>query len=457
MRIVSIDIGSTWTKGALFLLEGEDLVLAGRAHTPTTSHLPDGFFRVERELLGSGGERPVHAWSSSAHGGLSVAALGLVPDLTLQAAQAAALSAGAKITSVYSYQLNSNDIARLNRECPDILLFSGGTDGGNTSFVEHNAKILRDLDPATVILYAGNRDAVDLVTRELSDHPLVFAGNVLPDLREPCPESAREAIRRVFLDRIVEGKGLSELVRHTGTEPRPTPLAMLEFVQAIGQAGNLGRFVLVDMGGATTDIYSHGQMTAEEETVLTHGLPEPVTKRTVEGDLGMRISAASAVEAAAPWVQRLQKSMDVTDETLQSWVTSISADPGRLPADELESDLDELLSLACIGCAVSRHAGRMEIVYTANGPTELRRGKDLRRYDAVVCSGGFSSRGNNPQKAFDILPFDERGRVILTPNRARILYDREYLFPLLANAFQVAGRPAVKKALISLTEQSPQK
>jgi len=382
-----------------------------------------------------------------------VAALGLVPDWTLAAARAAALSAGARITSVYSYQLTPRDLERLNAEEPDILLFSGGTDGGNQHYVSHNARMLQGLNHKTVVIYAGNRDAADEVAGLLADRPLVFAANVLPDLREPSPEGARDAIRGVFLDRIVDGKGLSELVAHTGSAPHPTPLAMLEYVRAIGETGRLGRFLCLDMGGATTDVYSHGEATSAEQAVPSAGLPEPVTRRTVEGDLGMRVSARAAAEAARPWVERLLAARDLPAGGFDAWIGAVQADPSRLPATPVEQAFDEVLSAACVGAAASRHAGRIEIVYTAHGPTELRRGKDLRGFSTIVCTGGFLSRGGDVRPAFSIMPFDERGRIVCTPADARVLFDREYLFPLLANARFAAPEAAVKAGIGLLQAQ----
>lgn len=449
MRVLSVDIGSTWTKGALFETRDGGLAVLARAKTPTTPHLPQGFSHVEEELVrvAGEGERPVVAWSSSAHGGLAVTALGLVPDWTLAAARAAALSAGARITSVFSYQLTPRDLARLNAERPDILLFSGGTDGGNTAFVSHNARVLRGLSRDTVIVYAGNRDAAAEVAEVLGDRPLELADNVLPDLREPSPESAREAIRRVFLARIVEGKGLSELVGRTGSVPKPTPLAMLDYVRALGRDGRLGRFVCLDLGGATCDVYSHGAATPAEAAMATAGLPEPVTKRTVEGDLGMRVSARPAAEAAGPWVERLLRSRELESRDFDAWIDAVHEDPARLPADAREAALDGVLAVACVGAAVARHAGRIEIVYTANGPTELKRGKDLRGFDTIVCSGGLLSRGTDVLPAFSVLPFDERGRIVCAPAGARVLHDREYLLPLFANALEAAPEAAIQAGI----------
>lgn len=458
MQILSVDIGSTWTKGALFEVRKNILHVVARAHVPTTEYLPEGFFSVHNQLKATtkGALTPntITLWSSSAHGGLAVAAVGIVPDWTLAAARAAALSAGARITGVFAYELTERDIEKLNHEQPDIVLFTGGTDGGNKTIVIQNAHQLQKLDPHICIVYAGNREIADEVKKILNQHPLTLADNVLPDLKEPNPESARTAIRTVFLERIVEGKGLAEIIRATQSQPVPTPRAMLTYVQAIGHSGQFGRFLCIDMGGATTDVYSHGEPTPEEENVLTMGLPEPITKRTVEGDLGMRVSAPTVLQGAKTFVDRLLNTFSLPEETLRTWVHAVHAHPERLPITPEEHRYDEVLAQACIGQAVARHVGRMETVYTVHGPTEIRKGKDFRGFSTLVCTGGFLSRGVDPRPALHVMPFDERGRIVLFPLVQRVLYDNAYLWPLLANAWRAAPHEAVNTGLHVLQEAS---
>ena len=133
MQTVSVDIGSTWTKAALFAHEGEELTLVNHVLTPTTTHhLADGFFASLNQVLNVADARPLLKsgevqleYSSSAKGGLAVAAMGLVPSITLESAKVTAHSAGAKIAQYYSYKLNRHDIQELESSPPDILLFTG--------------------------------------------------------------------------------------------------------------------------------------------------------------------------------------------------------------------------------------------------------------------------------------------------------------------------------------------
>lgn len=132
----------------------------------------------------------------------------------------------------------------------------------------------------------------------LGHKDLTIVDNVLPDLDHPNPLAARQAICDIFLKRIVKGKGLDVVVDKTGEEPMPTPWTVFELVKAISNVDHSWKeFMLIDMGGATTDVYSACANTLSPDTVL-HGVPEPFVKRTVEGDLGMRVSAMVVGESA---------------------------------------------------------------------------------------------------------------------------------------------------------------
>src|SRR5512136_1322011 len=130
--LLSVDIGSTYTKGGLFVLEGEELRLAGREVRPTTADDLGRVFSEVREAVlcrhancAAPADVPVY-WSSSARGGLKIAAVGLTPDLTLSVARMAATSAGGKVVRAFSYELAPEDLADLASVAPDIILLSGG-------------------------------------------------------------------------------------------------------------------------------------------------------------------------------------------------------------------------------------------------------------------------------------------------------------------------------------------
>ena len=225
--ILAIDIGSTWTKGTLFAPDPEcGLRDLATYHTPTTvANLADGFDAC-RTALDPAGEAELF-YSSSAKGGLRIAALGIVPELTLKMAKEAACSAGGKISKVCAYKLNENDVDEIAASQPDIILFSGGTDGGNEVYILHNLELLKRLPPAIPVIYAGNRVLQRRVAETLADREVKIVANLLPELEKPNPEPAREAIRDLFLEHIVAGRGLDRIVAATGRNPQPTPYVML--------------------------------------------------------------------------------------------------------------------------------------------------------------------------------------------------------------------------------------
>ena len=448
MLTVSIDIGSTWTKGALLAHKGTDLAVRKRAVFPTTtSNLADGFFHVLSNLV----DRPDPAgairnkeiqlfYSSSAKGGLAVAALGLVPDITLETAKLAAYSAGAKLTRVLSYRLTRQDIESLERTPPDILLFAGGTDGGNMDYVVANAEALARSSLNCSIVYAGNRAALDEVTALLGDRDFMAVDNVLPEIDAPNPDPARRAMRAIFLSKIVKGKGLDTIIAQTGAEPLPTPFAVYEYAKCIRRhVPGWSDFILLDMGGATTDVYSAHKESPEAGTVL-RGLPEPVVKRTVEGDLGMRVSAAAAAESGKALIESALDEAGYAWWDFADYVTRVTQEPNYLPAnDDIQGRrFDAILAGACIAHACARHAGRSHEVYTPDGLVRVQIGRDLTGVSRVIGSGGWLSKaeGFNPQQWFAAVGVDNRERTVLLPERVEYWRDDDYLFPLLANVAQ---------------------
>ena len=214
--MVSIDLGSTYTKGGLFTIEKGGFKLQRKESVPTTAQrLAEGFQKVLKGLT-----RDLNApfdivYSSSAKGGLSVSAVGIVPDLTSKMAYQAAVSAGARIHGLYSYKLNQKDISDIEVKSPDIILLTGGIDGGNEKYLRHNAQLLARMASPIPIVFAGNRAMTEEIRTILESRELYLTENVLPEMERPNPEPARQMIQRLFLERIVKGKGLSEIIDQT--------------------------------------------------------------------------------------------------------------------------------------------------------------------------------------------------------------------------------------------------
>lgn len=461
--ILSIDIGSTFTKGALFQLREGELSVLDYARVPTTTaHLKDGFDRV-RGGLDPSGSFPV-AFSSSARGGLAIAAVGLVPELTSKIARQAALSAGGKVASVHAYKLGADQMEDLARLRPDILLLAGGTDGGNETYVRHNSALMATLPTRMAatdlpaVIYAGNAAIRTEVVGALraAGFDVAESPNLMPQMDQVEPEGARERIREVFLRKIVHGKGLDNIQEAVGSEPLPTPLAVLNLVEAIRrEAPEFGDFLLVDMGGATTDVYSAGETLAQDARVVLRGVRDPEIKRTVEGDLGLRVSAGVAAQSAQAYIHAaLGESRAL--EAFDAYIAGLAAAPDHLPQrGDPEDTFDRVLASACIHHAILRHAGTWRRVFTAMGETFLQHGKDLRHVRKVIGSGGYLSATPDFVPSEAILPGDP-GRleqIHLVPERFTYYRDRSYLLPLLGNLAARHPKAAVRCALASLAEE----
>ncbi len=461
-RIVSVDIGSTYTKGALFTHDQASLRLRVQAVLPTTvEQLDSGFCQILEQLGFKEGDSLFA--SSSAKGGLNMVALGIVPELTLKMARMAALSAGARVSASFSYKLTRDDLGRIEELHPDIILFTGGTEGGNEESNRHNASMLARLTIRPDIIYAGNRNVVEIVEQSLRSFPVHVVNNVLPHLDKPSPEAARQAIRDIFLRQIIRGKGLEKVAELCSGDPAPTPLSVLRFMEALPRyAPDWEDSCLVDLGGATTDFYTVTGPEAREASVIYRGLPEPSIKRSVEADLGLRVSARSAMEASRTlWQKELNEQQC---REFEAYVQKIALHIDYLPGDESEKKWDRLLAMSAVKQAAHRHAGRRRRVFTAQGEAFIHRGKDLRTLKRMIGTGGFLSRlkGFDPGELLQGLQGHALADEIpMLPDTLDYYRDDKYLLPLLGNLVgvlpqeAVLPQDAVHLGLSALTHEGP--
>ncbi len=461
--VISIDIGSTFTKGALFSIGKKEAKLLNQAAFPTTTeNLPEAAFKVLRSLLSLNDSDPIPDknglpevfFSSSAKGGLRISVLGLVPELSLQIGRLVAWSAGARVISAISYGLTKDSVEQIERENPDILLFCGGTDGGHEKTGIRNANRLASSNFSGTIIYAGNNQIQDEISEILENKKLIIVPNVMPDIGKFEGEAAREAIQKEFLQTIVKGKGLEELVSYFGTKPSPTPRAMLELVKTVAKKNReWSELVVVDTGGATTDVYSYSEPLKGGDSVILRGITEPVAKRSVEGDLGMRISAQSLYFILKEEFEKSESLGEPFLNDLETWVSTICKNASVLPQSPCESKLDEIMATGCLRHAVIRHAGRMEKSWTPGGKVWLQRGKDLRAVPKIVLTGGYSAK-NCGKDLYDLAissdSLNQGETMILAPENPHCFVDRPYLWPLLGNIATQFPEAAAELAVSNL-------
>lgn len=413
MRVVCADVGSTYTKVAVVDVAGGGLV-ATAAHPTTLAEGP--LAGLEAAVAATRHQADRWYVCSSAGGGLRLAVIGYEQLVTAEAGQRVGLSAGARVVHVTAGRLDRAGLAGVRAARPDVLLLVGGTDGGDAETLVHNAARLRRWRVPIVV--AGNADAAGEVG-ELLPHAVVTA-NVLPRIGVLNPGPARAAIREVFLRHVIGGRFGREFARLVKAA---TPDAVLTAVEVLADHTG-GGLLVVDVGGATTDVYSALPPGAEQDAEAAGTLARA---RTVEGDLGVRWNATGVLAAAT--AERIAHS------GLVAAAEARAADPGLLTMD----GVDRHLAILAATVAVRRHA---------RGDAGGRGRRDLRDVRLVVGSGGVL-RHAEPADALGVLDavLSDHGGGWPVPRAARRVIDSDYV--LAAAGLLAADHPAAALALLS--------
>ena len=453
--VLLIDFGSTYTKVTAVDLDGPQLLGTADAFTTIQTDVGEGLQNALTRLEAVTGplEYTARYACSSAAGGLRMITSGLVPELTAEAARQASLGAGAKVLKVYSFQLTEDDIQEILDINPDIFLLVGGTDGGNVEVILHNAKMLASADFTFPVIIAGNRTAARECERILQGHEVHIVENVMPRFGVLNIEPARLKIREIFLSRIIQAKGLSKAAELINGILMPTPSAVMKAMRLLSQGceeeSGIGDLIAVDVGGATTDIYSMADGMPGDASTVYKGLPEPYDKRTVEGDIGMRYSIRGIVEAAG--MNKICQLSGLSKGRVEELLTLLSEHTDMIP--EPGSDLEKLdfaLASMAIETAVTRHAGSMEETYTLMGLTYVQSGKDLRRVRQIVVTGGSLIRTARTGEIAAHALASPAAPMSLRPLKADIRVDRKYILAamgLLSEYEPAAALRIMKKEL----------
>ncbi|MEO5989159.1 MAG: glutamate mutase L [Candidatus Eisenbacteria bacterium] len=373
--ILATDCGSTTTKAVLIERGPDGYRLVTRGEAPTTVEAP--FEDVTRGVLNSvreieelrgrkllDGDRiltpqqgedgvDIYLSTSSAGGGLQMMVSGLVLQMTGESAQRAALGAGAIVMDVIA--LNDGrrpyeKIKRLRQLRPDMILMSGGTDGGDVKRVAEMAELIAAADPKArlgagyelPVIYAGNTDAAAIVTACLESRTaLSVVPNLRPRLEQENLKPARDAIHELFMEHVMaHAPGYKKLMTWTAVPIMPTPGAVGLIIEKVAKRDGIA-VVGVDIGGATTDVFSVFKAPGTEETVFN---------RTVSANLGMSYSvsnvmAEAGIENILRWVP-----FDVDETDLRNRIKNKMIRPTTIP-----QTLDDLV----IEQAICREALRL--------------------------------------------------------------------------------------------------
>jgi uncharacterized protein (TIGR01319 family) len=440
--IVATDCGSTTTKAILIEKKPEGYRQTFRGEAPTTVEAP--YEDVTRGVLNAmaeleelsgrkilDGERiitpargqegvDIYISTSSAGGGLQMMVAGVVQSMTAESAQRAALGAGAIVMDV----LASNDnraphekIERIRTLRPDMVLLSGGTDGGTVRHVVEMAEFLAAANPRPrlgstfrlPVVYAGNAAARETVQKTLGGKAeLHVTENLRPVLERENLTPARDEIHELFLKHVMaQAPGYPKLMQWVGAPIMPTPAAVGNIIQRIARSRSIN-IVGVDIGGATTDVFSDFAVVAEGT-----GKPERIFNRSVSANLGMSYSVSNVLAEAGlanilRWVP-----FDIEESDLRDRIKNKMIRPTTIPQLLEELKIEQAIAREALRLAFEQHKrlavglkgvqrGRTiseSFDTSASGATVI----DMASLDMIVGSGGVLSHAPRRAQAMMML------------------------------------------------------
>ena len=442
--VVCVDFGSTFTKAALVDVHEGRLLAKAEHRTTVDTDVMEGLEGC-LEALAAQDPRARDAEvlaCSSAGGGLRIGVVGNEQLVTAEAGRRVALSSGGRVVHVSAGALDEAGVVALREARPDVVLLTGGTDGGNSEVLLACASALAAARWTGPVVVAGNVDARPEVAAVLDDAgtPYVLADNVVPRIGVLEPASARAAIREMFLRHVIGGKHLSASPTFATLVQGATPDLVLTAVELLASGldadrPGVGDVVVVDVGGATTDVYSvvepvEDETDQDDSEPSEQGLSREVVavspvNRTVEGDLGMRWSAVSAVEEA--------HTAGLLDGSSLAEARAAAErrrdDPAFLPVTVDDRSFDVELASLAVGVALRRHAGRAQVRFESEGgPTGRwveRSGVDLREVALLIGSGG--ALRHAAEAAEHLLDHVSGVGGWQVPDAPRVVVDTDYL------------------------------
>ncbi len=444
------EIGSTTTKvNAFDRLESDAPVFLGQGHAPTSVEAGDvtvGLEEAIRHLRTTLGD-PLLDWrdmvaTSSAAGGLRMTVHGLVRDMTVRAAEEAALGAGAIIQWITAGKLLPQDLDQVKQIRPSLILVAGGVDFGERETALFNFKRLAQACPDIPLIYAGNAQNQDEVRRIAGEEGVraYVIDNVYPSVDQLEVEQARRIIHDAFEDHIVHAPGMTRIRELVSGPIIPTPGAVMEAARLLH--GILGDVIVVDIGGATTDLHSVTAGSEEIGRMLVS--PEPFAKRTVEGDLGVFVNRMRLVDRIG-WISLSQEFPDAA---------SLNETVGAIPQNPEQVRFIERLAREAAIAAMDRHAGRLKDLYGPTGKKTIAVGKDLTAVRTVIGTGGALSRLPGGKTILQAMLSVRTGNRLYPPEDATVRIDKAYVLSaigVLSKRFPLAAERLLRQQFLEET------
>lgn len=459
-KYLFIDFGSTNTKLTAVDTDKLEIIATAKAFTTVASDIRVGYNEALNRIKDQVGDinfDKIIACSSAA-GGLKMCAIGLVEELTVEASKRTCFGAGGKVDLVLSHFINNNEVQKIIDKKIDIILLAGGIDGGNSECVIFNAKMLGKAGIKIPVVYAGNKSCQDEIKEIFDKYQMngFICDNVMPKLNELNTESAKEVIRKIFLNNIIEAKGIKKVEDEVDGVVLPTPYAVLKASELLSKGylheEGLGDIILFDIGGATTDVYSMSEGNPKRSDVVLKGLEEPYAKRTVEGDLGMRYSALGVFSSLTKQEVALYNEQGID---IESEAKKRSDDVSMVAKTPYEEEIDREFGKICVSNAFARHVGRMETVYSPMGTLFYQTGKDLTDVKYIIGTGGVVINDKKPTEILKAAIYDSKKPLELRPKNAEFILDKSYILSsmgLLSDIDPLAALKIMKRYLVKIEE-----
>lgn len=348
--------------------------------------------------------------TSSAAGGLKITVHGLVEDMTVKAAKEAALGAGGIIKMVTAGRLRNSDLKKIKEINPNMIMIAGGTDYGERDTALYNAEIISKERFNKPIVYCGNVANVEEIKEIFDGQELYIVDNVYPRIDELNVEPARKIIQKAFEKNIVKAPGMNKIKEMVDGTIMPTPGAVMESAKLLYDM--IGDLVVIDVGGATTDVHSVTEGSSDILDILV--TPEPKAKRTVEGDLGIYVNSENVLE-----IMEDRELNGITRDEIRAHIKPI-------PQNEDEINCSLMLTKKAVNTAVNRHVGYIKRLYGAS-KNFIAYGKDLSRVKYIVGTGGALTRLPHGDDILSEIRYMKEDMTMLPRKGAKILLDNLYI------------------------------
>ena len=357
--------------------------------------------------------------TSSAAGGLRMTVHGLVYEMTVRASKEAALNAGANIHLVTANKVTEVELNKIRNVNPNIILIAGGTDYGEKETALYNIKLVLEMNLDIPIIYSGNienhEEIIELFTKKEKLKYLKIVENVYPRVDYLNILPLRKVIYETFEENIIHAKGMQNVFEIVNQKIMPTPGSVMESTMIFRAAR--GNVITIDVGGATTDIHSVANPSDDFAEYLEG---EPLSKRTVEGDLGVFINHKNVIKNHDKTL--LLEALNISDDELNI----ILEDYNYIPLSSIERSLVYQLTKRCTTLGLDRHVGDLRRVFTSSGQKIIPEGKDLSNVEYIILTGGALINLENTEEI--VKEYIKRNPTKLLPrNNVQIIKDNDYI------------------------------